>query len=349
MRIGLIDVDAWSRGSTTFPNISLMKLSAYHKRRCDQVEWYDPDTAVPYDRVYLNKVFSDEYSRDYDQPVRAKEVFRRGSGYALSVVNGVEAYNRLIDLPFPAELDHIYPDYHLYQRKVFVPDVDDKGEELGTGYYKMVDMFPDTAYGFMTKGCPNNCDFCHVCQMQGRKVWNFANLSEFWNGQKNIVLLDPNITASKDFVRHMGALADTGAYVDFSQGLDARLLTEEKIHALNRVRYKRIHFAWDNPRQDLADNFRMIAAHLRRGGRDAVSCYVLTNHSSTHEDDLRRIYTLREVGFHPYIMIYRKPTASQFTRRLQRWCNAPALFYKFPTFGEYCRATYKGGEGLEES
>ena len=83
----------------------------------------------------------------------------------------------------------------------------------------------DTAYGFLTKGCPRGCDFCHVKDMQGRRVRTVARLSEFWAGQKKIVLLDPNITASPDFFLHIKDLADSRAYVDFSQGLDIRMLT----------------------------------------------------------------------------------------------------------------------------
>lgn len=80
----------------------------------------------------------------------------------------------------------------------------------------------DTAYGFLTKGCPRGCDFCHVKDMQGRATRTVARLSEFWNGQKNIKLLDPNLTASPEWRMHFQDLKDSKAYIDFTQGLDAR-------------------------------------------------------------------------------------------------------------------------------
>ena len=77
MIIGLIDVDLESRGKCTFPNLSLMKLSAWHKAHGDHAEWYDPIMGH-YDRVYMAKVFSDEYSKDYTEPIDADEVIRGG-------------------------------------------------------------------------------------------------------------------------------------------------------------------------------------------------------------------------------------------------------------------------------
>ena len=55
-RIGLIDVD-----SHNFPNLPLMKISAWHKQQGDIVEWYNPlfhgFPQEPFDKVYMSKVF----------------------------------------------------------------------------------------------------------------------------------------------------------------------------------------------------------------------------------------------------------------------------------------------------
>ena len=311
MRIGLIDVDAESRGKVTFPNLPLMKISAWHKAQGDQVGWYLPFNGT-YDRVYMAKVFGDEYTKDYPYQVDAKEIIRGGSGYAISVVDGKEVYDKSLDKNLPPEIDHIYPDYSLYD-------------------------ITDTAYGFLTKGCPRGCDFCHVKSMQGRRTYTFARLSEFWNGQKNISLLDPNLTASRDYELHMTDLIASKAYVDFTQGLDIRFLTPDKIVLLKQCRWKRIHFAWDRPEEDLEKQFRDVSAILKgknKGLRNKVSAYVLTNFNSTHEQDLHRIQVLRECDIQPYVMIYRKETAPHETRQLQRWCN-PIIFWKVPTFDEY--------------
>ena len=309
MRIGLIDVDAASRGKVTFPNLSLMKISAWHKAQGDHVEWYHPMTSGHMDRVYMSKVFSDEYTEDYIWAIDADEVIRGGSGYAITVVDGLESYDPDLDPALPPEINHIMPDYGLYG-------------------------ITDTAYGFLTKGCPRGCAFCHTAAMQGKAVTPFARLSEFWAGQKNIVLLDPNLTASPDCVELFNELAASKAYVDFNQGLDIRCLTDEKLEALNRVKWKRIHFAWDDPNADLLPMFQKAREKLKRWRKQTVSCYVLTNFNSTHEQDLKRIYAIRELGMQPDVRIYRKPTAPAETKRLQRWCS-PFIFWKCDRFEDY--------------
>lgn len=312
MRVGLIDVDAESRGKVTFPNLSLMKISAYHKSQGDHVEWYKPLVSGHMDVVYMSKVFGDEYTQDYEFPIDADRIIKGGSGYAISVVDGVEVYDKELDKPLDSLIDHMMPDYSLYG-------------------------IADTAYGFLTRGCPRACPFCHVAKMQGRRVWHNSQLGEWWDGQKNIVLLDPNITASPCFDTYMNMLEHSGAWVDFSQGLDLRLMDEKKIEALNRVKWKRIHFAWVNPNDDMLPKLTMVMAGLKRANRRTITVYILTNFNSTHEQDLMRVMAVREAGAQPDVRIYRKPTAPKITRQLARWVNAPNIFWSVPTFDEYLR------------
>lgn len=290
-RIGLIDVD--SRG---FPNIPLMKLSAWHKAQGDEVEWYHPFTDR-YDKVYLSKVFT--FSPDHDECINADEVVRGGTGYSIT------------SAPLPDEIEHIYPDYGLYN-------------------------ITDTAYGFLTRGCPRGCDFCIVAEKEGRRSRKVANLDEFWSGQKNIILCDPNILACKDWRDLLGQLAQSRAVVDFNQGLDARLLDEAKIDALNRIRIKEIHFAWDrfNDGEVVLPKLDLYARLGKVHGCRAI-VYVLCNFDTTIEQDLERIYTLREMGYLAYVMLYDKPNASREHLRLQRWCNNRFVFAKCPKFEDY--------------
>ena len=312
MRIGLVDVDAESRGKVTFPNLALMKISAWHKAQGDTVEWYRPMFSGHMDRVYLSKVFSEEYTLDFPWAIDADEVIKGGSGYAIKVANGREMHNKQEDTALPYEVEHMMPDYGLYG-------------------------ISDTAYGFLTRGCPRGCDFCHVASMQGRKVHTVARLSEFWNGQKNIELLDPNITASQDWAMHMDDIAKSGATVSFNQGLDIGLITQQKIEDLNNIKWKRIHFAWDRVEDEYSGRFRMVMEKLKGANRSRVTAYVLTNNGSTLEQDLHRIYELAACDIQPYVMIYRKATAPKVTRQLQRWVNNPMLFWSCGTFDEYLR------------
>lgn len=313
MRIGLIDVDAESRGKVTTPNLALMKLSAYHKAKGDTVEWYKPLLSGHMDIVYMSRVFGDEYTKDYLWPVDADTVIRGGSGYAISVVDGKEVHDKRLDLDLPPDVERMMPDYGLY-------DIDN-----------------DTAYGFLTRGCPRGCFFCHVCSMQGRQVHTVNRLSDFWTGQKKISLFDPNLTCSKDWGMHIRDLAESRALVDFTQGLDITAMTEAKCADLNGLRIERIHFAWDRPWEDHRERFAMVMRELAFARKQTVSAYVLTNAGSTHQEDIHRVETLRELGIQPYVMIYRKHTAPKITRQLQRYTNSPMIFWSLNSFDEYMK------------
>lgn len=295
MNIGLIDVD----GNNKYPNLALMKISAYHKSIGDTVEWWWGWNH--YDIVYMSKVFDNSYTADVPEPCNATEIIKGGTGYGLK--------NQL-----PPEVEQMCPDYSLYP-----------------------DLTLDTAYGFLTRGCPNACPFCIVCEKEGRESHKVADLSQWWNGQKNIVLMDPNILACRDHLELLEQLAASGAWVDFNQGLDSRLLTPKNIEAIKRIRIKKIHFAWD-----LMKNSKRIIDGLnlwkRYGKKDSISwgtVYVLTNFNSTMAENLFRIYKLRDMGFDPYVMIYDKPHAPQEVRMLQRWCNNKYIFKSCKRFEDY--------------
>ena len=293
MHIGLIDVD-----SHNFPNLALMKISAWHKKRGDTVEWAFP--LAKYDIVYQSKVFDDTYSPDIEWIPQAEKIIKRGTGYGL-------------DNKLPDEIEHIYPDYSLY------PNLTD-----------------NTAYGYLTRGCPRHCDFCIVGDKEGLRSIRVADLSEFWNGQRYIKLLDPNMLACREHMDLLRQLIDSGAYVDFTQGLDIRLTNEENITAINHLKLKEIHFAWDNPRDNLESKFEFYtryAKHKPHGRYGTV--YILTNHGTTMQENLYRVYILRDLGFDPYIMIYDKPNAPREIRDLQRWCNNRWIFRSCPKFEDY--------------
>ena len=294
MKIGLIDVD-----SHNFPNLALMKISAYHKAQGDEVDWWWG--WGQYDRVYKSKVFDNTYSPDHPDPVNTKEIIYGGTGYDLKNV-------------LPAEIEHMYPDYSLYPK-----------------------LTKNTAYGFLTRGCPNNCGFCIVCEKEGRCSHKVADLDEWWNGQKNIVLCDPNLLACRDHMDLLGQLAESRAWVDMNQGLDARMLTAENIEALNQVRIKTIHFAWDlmERSEQILKGLNMYLEQGKINDYRRRLVYVLTNYNTSMDENLFRIYTLQKMGFDPFTMVFNKPNAPQEIIRLQRWCNNKFIFKKCPRFEDY--------------
>lgn len=306
MKIGLIDVDGHG-----FPNLPLMKLSAYHKARGDSVEWYLPLTSGHMDRVYMSKVFS--FTEDYPYFIDADEVIRGGSGHCIEVVNGREYYHAERDRRLPEEIEHIYPDYSIYG-------------------------ISDTAYGMLTRGCPRGCTFCHTGRKDGLRAVKVANLSEFWRGQKNIVLLDQNILACREWEELLIQLIDSHALVEFNGGLDIRLMTEEKAELIKRIRTKLIHFAWDRYEDGETivpklKTFRDVTGLERH----TVIVYCLVGYDTTLAQDLERIYTIREIGLRPYVMIYNKENhpKGSLLRRLQRYVNNTWIFYQTDRFSDY--------------
>lgn len=309
MKIGLIDVDGHN-----FPNIPLMKISAYHKAQGDSVEWYQPMFSGHMDKVYMSKVFS--FTPDYEYFVDADEVVRGGTGYCIKLVDKKEIYDKSKDNPLPPEIEHIYPDYSLY-----------------------TELTKDTAYGFLTRGCPRGCGFCHVAAKEGRCSYKVADLSEFWRGQKKIVLCDPNILACKEHMELLQQLVNSKAKVNFNQGLDIRLVNDRNMELLKKIRLESIHFAFDRWQDKDIIEPRLRAFVEKTGysrSKGRVMVYILTNFDTTLEQDIYRIQLCRELNISPYPMIYDKEHCEPVYRKLQRWCSN-FIFWSVPTFEEYLR------------
>lgn len=322
MKIGLIDADLmwrkkrasrWGKQkSKVFPNLAIMKLSAWHKSQGDDVDWYNG--MEWYDRVYISKVFSD--TPETHEAIQASEVVRGGSGYNIKLIDGHECWLQPdvkgYQSHLPDEIEHIMPDYSLYG-------------------------ITDTAYGFLSRGCPRGCHFCHVAAKEGLKSYKVADLNEWWSGQKYIKLCDPNILACKDWQELLQQLADSKAWVDINQGMDARLITPPKMELLNQIKLDTIHFAWDDYKQKdkVLKGLQCFADGYHKSMGHSAQVFVLTNYDTTHEQDLERIYTLRDMGFEPYVMVYDKAHCAPFYKSLQRWVNHRAIFHTIKTFDEY--------------
>ena len=304
MKIGLVDVDGHH-----FPNLALMKLSAWHKAQGDEVEWWQGNLFY-YDRVYMSKVFSDAYSKENDDPINCGEVIRGGTGYCISLVDGKEVYDKVKDFVLPNEIEHTFPDYSIYPQFGF-------------------------AVSMTSRGCPRGCHFCHVAAKEGRKSVKVADVSDYWNGQPHIEVLDPNITACKEKRELFRQYKETGATICFSQGLDIRLLDDADVDDINSMRIKGLHFAWDNPKDRLEERFKWFSERYRLKDERLKTVYVLTNYNSTMDENLHRIYTLRDLGYTPYVMVYNKPDAPKEIRWLQRWCNNKIVFRSVKRFEDY--------------
>ena len=313
MKIGLIDVDGHN-----FPNLPLMKISAWHKSLGDDVRWYDPFDGLisRYDKVYMSKVFS--FTEDYNYPIYADEIQKGGSGYCISLVDGKEVYDKSKDKDLPYEIEHIYPDYSIYPT-----------------------LTKDTAYGFLTRGCPRGCDFCHVEAKEGRRSYKVADLSEFWRGQKNIVLCDPNILGCREHMELLQQLVDSKASVEFNQGIDIRLVNEKNLELLKRIRLKNLHLAFDRWQDKDIIEPRMRMFKEKTGlDRHKVCVYILVNFDTTIEQDLYRIQLCRELNFAPFPMVYDKEHCDPVYLKLQQWCRN-WCFWKVPDFKDFNRRKFR--------
>lgn len=314
MNIGLIDVDGHN-----FPNLALMKISAWHKAKGDTVEWCLP--LSHYDIVYVSKVFGDEYSTMDMTVIQADRIIYGGTGFEISIVDGKEIYEHTKDNKLPNEIEHIYPDYSLYP-----------------------EFTKNTAYGFLTRGCPNNCSFCIVSKKEGLKSHKVADLSEFWKGQKLIKLLDPNILACREHHDLLQQLADSGATVDFTQGLDARFITNENIVLLKQIKIHMIHFAFDFMKNEkrIISGLKLAKEHLNINDRNSI-VYMLTNYDTSIQEDLYRVRKIKEIGYSPDVRIYRKNALPKphILRDLQRWCNNRMLYQSCNFFDYVPRADGK--------
>ena len=287
MRVGLVDVDG--AGRSVYPNLALMKISAWHKAQGDSVEWANPMFSEV-DRVYMSKVFT--FSED-NRDMWNCEVVKGGTGYDIA--------SKLSD-----EIDAMQPDYSIY------PSVDSR-----------------TAYGFLTRGCPNKCPWCVVPKKEGA-VRPYRDIEEIAvDGRNKVVLMDNNVLASEWGLSQIEKIIKLGLRVDFNQGLDARLITEDIAKMLAQVKWIRyIRLACDKKGQIP----HILKAHSlleKYGYKGDIFCYFLID---DWDDVNERLNALRKYKwFLPHGQPYRdfgnsKQIIPQWQKDLAHWMNKHNLY-----------------------
>ena len=296
MNIGLL-----AFGKRNFPNLALMKLSAYHKNKDDKVELFDRLTMRP-DKIYISVPFTWNLHNAlaFKTLYPDIEICYGGSAYS---------YECLSD-----EVEHMKPDYDLYPA--------------------------DFSMGFTSRGCLRRCKFCIVPQKEGH-IRDHAHLGEFLDDRFNkLILLDNNLLAAPSSSATLKAIRQRGLSVDFNQGLDIRLITEENAHLIVDVDYRgyphwsrTLRFSFDNP-ANLKDVERGIKLLLDAGiSARHLFFYILAGYNTTISQDVERVEFIAEYGARPFIMKYNRISSPELNK-LAKWVNH-IPYYQVVKFADF--------------
>lgn len=356
LNVGIIDADLLDHG-TRHPNLALLKISAFCKAQghyvrlvCNYDELGVGDNPIifdgDYDILVMSRVFKFTKIPSFiNRMIQQHYIYYGGTGFF--EVNGPN---------LPEEVEHHKPDYTLYNEYIErVTGGDDKLKKT------RFDDYLSYSIGFTTRGCIRHCGFC-VNRLLNRVV-EWSPVSEFLdNERKNIYLWDDNIMAAppKVFAKVMEDLKRTGKPFQFRQGMDIRLMTEQKAKLLNEVKYHGDYiFAFDHYRMDDPNEKRQVEQTIKglKVWRDhcqkSTKLYVLVAYDSQDEKDIEgtffRIKTLMEYGCLPYIMRFEEYNNSRFKSlytQLARWCNQPSFFKKM-SFRQYCVRNEEYHQGIQ--
>ena len=307
MQIGLVDVDGHAKkkkwGATIYPNLALGKIARYWHNRGGQIEWATP--MKHYDIIYMSKVFN--FTPDDTFIYQADKIIKGGTGYD-------------IHSTLPDEIDRLQPLYNIYPN---VPK--------------------DTAYGFLTRGCPNKCRWCVVPKKEGL-IRPYMDVDEIAiEGRRKLVLMDNNILAAGDYcLQQLRKIIERGYRVDFNQALDARLVTDEIAQLLAKVKWldnNRIRFGCDTHAQ--IEECERAMAMINKYGftgqyflytmltSDFRECYERITYWWHRTQETRASHQGRYV--YPHAQPYRDPNnphhiIPQWQKDMAGWVNKKAHF-----------------------
>lgn len=304
-----------------YPPLGLMKLATFHKGRGDAVAFtkgLSPKLrAERWDRVYISTLFTfywkrvaetaEYYARSVADP---SHIFLGGVVASLAaddlaaetgatVVSGLLDAKGKLGLPGDKDVDCLTPDYSII--------------DPALNPYLNYDYPTRDAYiGYSTRGCVRKCSFCAVRHIEP----NFRNgisiaaqiaaIRAAHGEKKDLLLLDNNVLASDKFASIVDEINSSGfeagaklkrevkgrkihymRHVDFNQGVDARLLTREKMRLLATTAISPLRIAFDHIkyRALYESKVRLAAEH----GIRVLSNYILFNYEDTPEDFYERL------------------------------------------------------------
>ncbi|MHB1346079.1 MAG: radical SAM protein, partial [Candidatus Humimicrobiaceae bacterium] len=308
---------------TRHPNLALMKISGYLKNNNYDTELlFNYDDVSKFEKIFLSKVFT--FTNIEIDLKKYPNIKYGGTGFFLENAENL-----------PDNIEHHMPDYHLYDRFI--------GREIARGIkLKHFTDYQDYSIGFTTRGCFRKCEFC--VNKKYDKVFKHSNLNEFFDPKrKNIYLWDDNFLGYHKWNEILDELEETGKYFQFRQGLDLRLMTDEKAKRFSKVKYKGdFIFAFDHleDKKLIEEKLKLWRKHTSK----TTKLYVLCAYDSTDVNDIisifERIKIIMKYKCLPYIMRFdgwkQSDTRGMYIN-ISRWANQPD-FFKKKTFREFCEA-----------
>lgn len=306
-----------------YPPLGLMKLSTFHKRRGDEVQFvrgcdksvFGPsvfrrgDLFAPpkiWHRVYITTLFTFHF----DKIVKTIKFYKDAVGGTVGKIfvggimaslmaediyeetgiwpkTGIMASPRHIDLPGRANIDRLPPDYMLLDRHIYAVN--------------------DTYYAYATRGCTNKCPWCGVPKIEPKYVpyidikATIRGLRKAQGDKSTLMLMDNNVLASPKLDRIVEDLVALGygrgemtktdppkqRVVDFNQGLDADYVTEENMRLLARLNVKPMRIAFDRATE--RGKYEQAVRMAKKHGVEEFSNYMLYNFRDTPRDLYERL------------------------------------------------------------
>lgn len=291
-KIGIVQVDGKYYQGVLFPNLAIMKIAGYHESKGDIVEWYNGNLYESmYKKIYASKIFS--FSDMPDLPLHK----------SLIGGTGIDFYNKL-----PQQIENSNISYSLY---------------------------PDCNFhvGFSMKGCRFNCKFCCVPKKEGRP-YVYNTIDEILinpNGGNRLMLLDNDFFGGENWKANLERVIELKLKVCFVQGLNIRIITHDQAALLAKCKYqnsqfnqKYLSFAWDR-----YNDSKLIMKGIKVCNDAGIPCkhmqfFVLIGFDTTHEQNLERVMTLKELGCMPFAMPYNKE--DRYQKAFARWVNKKEIF-----------------------
>jgi len=244
-----------------------------------------------FDKIYMSKVFT--YTPDFKFGFNESAVIEKGG-------TGYKLYSKTL----PENIDNLPCDYSIYPQ------------------------YPD-AYGFLTRGCPNKCEWCIVPRKEGI-IKPYADIEEILQGRKSAILMDNNVLAHEHGLQQIEKIVKLKIKVDFNQGLDARIIAKniEIAELLSKVKWKSVlRMACDTKNQ--IPQIEKALQNLNKFGfkNYRVFVYVLVKDIP---DALERVNFLKEKHCNPFAQPYRDFETNKepniHLKRFARWVNRKEIF-----------------------